>query len=52
VVLADHLAKELTALTGLTIAVVHRDIGRMPAERLAEPDLLGSGGTKGGRSVS
>jgi UPF0042 nucleotide-binding protein len=50
VVLADHLAKELTALTGLNIAVVHRDLGRLPAER-AEADLLGSGGTKGGRSA-
>jgi RNase adapter protein RapZ len=51
VVLADHLARELTAATGLSIAVVHRDLGRQPAERLADPDLVGGGGTKGGRSA-
>jgi UPF0042 nucleotide-binding protein len=50
VVLADHLAKELTASTGLAIAVVHRDLGRQ-TERPPDPDLLGSGGPRGGRGA-
>ncbi len=33
VVLAEHLAKELAASTGLSIAVVHRDLGRQTSER-------------------
>jgi UPF0042 nucleotide-binding protein len=49
VVLADHLARELTAATGLAIAVVHRDLGRPTAElRAPDSDLLGGGGRKGG----
>jgi UPF0042 nucleotide-binding protein len=52
VVLADHLAKELTASTGLSIAVVHRDLGRHPPpERAPEIDLLGGGGPKGGKGA-
>jgi UPF0042 nucleotide-binding protein len=48
VVLADHLARELTQATGFTIAVVHRDLGRVaPAQDL---DLLG-GGPRGGRGA-
>jgi UPF0042 nucleotide-binding protein len=35
VVLAEHLAKELTLSTGLAIVVVHRDLGRLP-ERIPE----------------
>jgi len=35
VVLAEHLAKELTLSTGLAIAVAHRDLGRLP-ERIPE----------------
>ena len=55
VVLADHLAKELTHATGLAIAVVHRDMGRAPSPvpddraSMPTPDLLGGGGPKGGR---
>ena len=48
VVLADHLSRELTTATGLAIAVVHRDLGRQPAERIPDSDLLGGGGPKGG----
>jgi RNase adapter protein RapZ len=51
VVLADHLAKELTNATGLAIAVVHRDLGRHQPERVPDPDLLGGGGPKGGGGV-
>jgi UPF0042 nucleotide-binding protein len=51
VVLAEHLAKELTSVSGLTIAVVHRDLGRQTAERLADPDLAGGAGTQGGKSA-
>ena len=35
VVLAEHLAKELTLSTGLAISVAHRDLGRLP-ERVPE----------------
>jgi hypothetical protein len=35
VVLAEHLAKELTLATGLSISVAHRDLGRLP-ERFPE----------------
>lgn len=53
VVLADHLAKELTAQTGLSITVVHRDLGRQtPPERAPENDLLGGGGPKGGKGAA
>jgi UPF0042 nucleotide-binding protein len=50
VVLADHLAHELRASTGLAIGVVHRDLGRqsMPAP---DVDLLGGGGAKGGKGT-
>ncbi len=49
VVLADHLARELTTATGLAIAVVHRDLGRPSTElRVPDSDLLGGGGPKGG----
>jgi UPF0042 nucleotide-binding protein len=52
VVLADHLAKELTESTGLSIAVVHRDLGRQPPpERAPDIDLLGGGGPKGGKGA-
>ena len=52
VVIADHLAKELTRATGLSIAVVHRDLGRNPPpERGADIDLLGGGGPKGGKGA-
>jgi UPF0042 nucleotide-binding protein len=49
VVLADHLARELTQATGFTIAVVHRDLGRAPPVH-GDLDLLG-GGPRGGRGV-
>ena len=58
VALADHLAKELTASTGLAIAVVHRDMERravpIPDDRasMPTPDLLGGGGPKGGRGAT
>jgi RNase adapter protein RapZ len=47
VVLADHLAAALGAATGLSIAVVHRDIDRRSAARVLESDLVG-GGPRGG----
>ncbi len=49
VVLAQHLAEELTASTGLSIAVVHRDLGRQSVMPAPDPDLLGGGGPKGGK---
>jgi UPF0042 nucleotide-binding protein len=51
VVLADHLAGELTASTGLAIAVVHRDLGRHSIAPAPAPDsdLLGGGGPRGGK---
>jgi len=50
VVLADHLARELTRATGFAIAVVHRDLGRATPVQIADLDLLG-GGPRGGRGV-
>lgn len=57
VVLAEHLARDLSAATGMPIAVVHRDIARGAAEperphpngdvRPSEPDVIG-GGPRGG----
>ncbi|HEY3594103.1 MAG TPA: RNase adapter RapZ [Polyangiaceae bacterium] len=49
VVLANHLAKELTQATGIDIAVVHRDLGRAPVQ-VSDQDLLG-GGPRGGRGM-
>jgi hypothetical protein len=46
--LADHLARELIAATGLAIGVVHRDLGRLALERSLDSDLLGAGAAKGG----
>lgn len=64
VVLAEHLAKELTGATGMAIAVHHRDLGRVP-ERAPEADgtsmppipprsqhdLLGAGAPRGGKGA-
>jgi UPF0042 nucleotide-binding protein len=49
VVLADHLARELSQATTMDIAVVHRDLGRAPPVQ-GDLDLLG-GGPRGGRGV-
>jgi UPF0042 nucleotide-binding protein len=54
VVLAEHLARELTQVSGFAMAVVHRDLERVPqdSERVpasrVDQDLLG-GGPRGGR---
>jgi UPF0042 nucleotide-binding protein len=48
VVLAEHLAKELSEVTRLPIAVMHRDLGRAP-ERGAENDAVVSSLKTGAR---
>jgi RNase adapter protein RapZ len=52
VVVADHLAKQLSERVGLEIDVVHRDVGRVTLEgRQTEPDFIGGGPRGGGGTV-
>lgn len=52
VVVADHLAQELSGRVGLEIDVVHRDVGRVTLEgRHMEPDFIGGGPRGGGGTI-